>query len=128
MTTRGLALCAAGLVVAGCATVDPSREIAEVRGALAERAVAGAAEEATAPHAADARVRELLAGELTPESAVRVAFLRNRTLGAVLAEVGIAQAELAQAALPPNPILSAEARFGIDDSGVGAEVDLCRTW
>jgi cobalt-zinc-cadmium efflux system outer membrane protein len=124
MTTRGLALCAAGLVVAGCATVDPSREIAEVRGALAERAVAGAAEEATAPHAADARVRELLAGELTPESAVRVAFLRNRTLGAVLAEVGIAQAELAQAALPPNPILSAEARFGIDDSGVGAEVDL----
>jgi cobalt-zinc-cadmium efflux system outer membrane protein len=123
MFTRGAVLSTAMFVLAGCATIDPSREIAEVRGALAERAVAAATEDPPAD-AADARVRELLARELTPESAVRVAFLRNRTFAAALADVGIAQAELAQAGLPPNPILSAEARFGIDDSGVGAEVDL----
>jgi outer membrane protein, heavy metal efflux system len=119
--TRPLSVVAA-LVVAGCATVDPSREIGEVRGALADRAVA--AEHAPSPEAADARVRELLARELSLDDAVRVASLRNRRFGAALAEVGIAQAELAQAGLPPNPILSAEARFGIEESGVGAEIDL----
>jgi cobalt-zinc-cadmium efflux system outer membrane protein len=122
MSTRHLLGCAAALGAFACATVDPSRELAEVRRALSDRSVP--TEEAPSTEVADMRVRELLGSPLTAESAIRVAFLRNRRLGAALAEVGIAQAELAQAALPPNPILSAEARFGIGESGVGAEVDL----
>ena len=76
------------------------------------------------PDAVDASVRELLASDLTPESAIQVAFLRNRMLAAALAEVGIAQAEFVKAGLLPNPVLSAEVRFGIGAAGTGAELDL----
>ena len=44
-------------------------------------------------------VEALLAEELTPETAVRIAILNNRNLQSELEEVGIAQAELVQAGL-----------------------------
>jgi cobalt-zinc-cadmium efflux system outer membrane protein len=126
MRTSALAIALVAVSFAvSCATVDATRDVDEVRGAVSERSPALASQEvAPSPDAADARVRELLAHELTPESAVQLAFLRNRRLGAALAEVGIAQAEWVEAGLFPNPIVSAEVRFGIGEPGTGAELDL----
>ena len=53
----------------------------------------------------------LLARELTPASAARLALLNNKQLQARYAELGIAHAELVQAALPPNPLASASLTF-----------------
>ncbi len=56
--------------------------------------------------AADERVAELLASPLTPDSGAEVALLRNPELQATLEELGIAQADLAQASRLSNPGLS----------------------
>ena len=116
----GMAIVVAG----GCATVDARSDLEAVRALVEERSqseVAWSAEE-SARATADARVGELLGGDLTTEKAVQVAFLRNRTLQTLLAEVGIAQAEWVQAGRAPNPVLSADMRFGLDASGTGADL------
>jgi cobalt-zinc-cadmium efflux system outer membrane protein len=59
----------------------------------------------------DERVRTLLQNELGVEEAVELALLNNRRLQATLWELGVARGELAQAALPRNPVLGAEVRF-----------------
>ena len=56
-------------------------------------------------------VAPLLRDDLTVEAAIRVAVLRNRGLGARLAEVGLARAELIAALTPENPQLEGTARF-----------------
>lgn len=61
--------------------------------------------------ASDERVRELLAGELTADRAVQVAFANNRNLRAELEELGIARAELVAASTIRNPVLDGEIRF-----------------
>jgi len=93
----------------------------EVRASLAERANGDIVWDRDAATKAqiDARVKRLLSVELS-----QVAFLRNRALHATLAEIGIAQAELVQAGLLQNPVLSADVRFGVGASGTGAELGL----
>lgn len=56
---------------------------------------------------AKARVDQLLRKPLTADSAVQVALLSNRGLQAAFNELGIAEAQMVAASLPPNP------RFGI---------------
>ena len=68
------------------------------------------------------RLRELLASELTPESAVEIALFNSPGLQGTYERLGIAQAELVQAGLFPNPILHASVRFGISGPGPGAEL------
>lgn len=63
---------------------------------------------------AGATTRELLAQPLTVDAAVRVALLNNRNLRAAYEELGIAHAELQQAALAPNPELEGSVRFPSD--------------
>jgi cobalt-zinc-cadmium efflux system outer membrane protein len=123
--TRALAAALAALATA-CATVDPAPDVADVRDAVSERRAGGPAFDVDAPAeaAVTARVRALLADPLTAQRAVEVAFLRNRRLQGVLAEVGIARAELVQAGLLRNPILTASVRFGIGASGTGADLGL----
>lgn len=65
---------------------------------------------------ADARVRELLAGELTVDTALQVALLQNAELQVTLEELGLARAELLEAGLIANPLLEAEMRFPGDPS------------
>lgn len=65
----------------------------------------GAAPEVTA--AVDA----LLATELGVEDAIQVALLENASLQATYERLGVAQADLVQAGLLQNPVLSASARF-----------------
>jgi outer membrane protein, heavy metal efflux system len=56
-------------------------------------------------------IRSLLRQELTADAAVQVALLNNRNLQATYEELGIAQAELVEAGLLRNPMLTAEVRF-----------------
>lgn len=131
MATRALATFAlAALVATGCATLEPERQLADVQRLAGERARGEVVwdKNASARAEIDARVTQLLQGELTPESAVQVALFRNRSLQAVLAELGIGDAELVQAGLLANPLLSAEVRFGISGSGTGAELSLVQAF
>lgn len=103
-----LALLAAA-AMAGCATTSPDAAIAPVREQL--RAATGTDlarwPQAQAPSAeARARLDALLAAPLTQDGAVELALLNHRGLQAELAELGLAQAEVAQATRLPNPGLS----------------------
>jgi len=69
--------------------------------------------------------RELLEDGLTEDEAVRVALLDHRGLRAELAELGVARAALARAALPPNPVLTANAKFF--DGGTEVELGLAQS-
>jgi len=53
-------------------------------------------------------VRELLKGELSPDTAVRIALLNDPSLQATFEEIGIARADVTQAGLLPNPVLSVD--------------------
>jgi outer membrane protein, heavy metal efflux system len=107
----------------GCAAMDLRPELEAVRALVADRS-RGRVQLADLEPQADARVAELLAGEVDAEEAVEVALLRNRSLQALLADVGVAQAELVRARALPNPVLSAEVRFGEQDSGTGGDYGL----
>ena len=56
--------------------------------------------------AARAAVERLLKRPLTADAAVQIALLNNRRLQAAYNELGIAEADLVQASLPPNPSFS----------------------
>ncbi len=56
-------------------------------------------------------VQELTAHELTPDQIVQIALLNNLELQATYEDLGIAQADLVQAGLLKNPVISAEMRF-----------------
>jgi cobalt-zinc-cadmium efflux system outer membrane protein len=122
---RVLGAAALAALATACATVDPAPDVADVRTAVSDRRAGGAFDaEEPAEAAVAARVGALLAEPLTADRAVEVAFLRNRRLQGVLAEIGIARAELVQAGLLRNPILTASVRFGIGASGTGADLGL----
>lgn len=69
---------------------------------------------------AKARVDQLLRKPLTADSAVQVALLSNRGLQASFNELGIAEAQMVSASLPPNP------RFGISKLSGRFEVEVER--
>lgn len=98
----------AALLLAGCATADPSATLAAHREELESRGLAGVEWRPAEPDRDRAveRSRELLAEPLSPETAVAVALLRSPALQAELAGLGVAQAELAQATRFANPGLS----------------------
>lgn len=69
---------------------------------------------------AKARVDQLLRKPLTADAAVQVALLSNRGLQAAFNELGIAEAQMVAASLPPNP------RFGISKLSGRFEVEVER--
>jgi cobalt-zinc-cadmium efflux system outer membrane protein len=101
----------------GCAAVRPDASLPEVGALVAERGVGqpllwrdtSSSEGAAAAEAASATVAELLAQPLDADAAVRIALLNNPSLQQSFQELGIAQAELVQAGLLRNPVLSAAA-------------------
>ena len=56
--------------------------------------------------AVNQRIQQILQAELTVDTAVQVALLNNKNLQATLFEVGISEADLAQASSLPNPRFS----------------------
>jgi outer membrane protein, heavy metal efflux system len=114
------------LVGWGCASVDPRPSFHAVAETVSARADVDptwpqtAEEEASSEQAA----QELLASPLSPESAARVALLRNRALLAEVEELGIAHADYAQATRIANPTLAGFRRTPSAGSGVNTEIEL----
>ncbi len=70
--------------------------------------------------AAGARVRRLLASTLSVDAAVQIALLNNKGLQAAYNELGIAEAVMVEASLPPNPA------FSISRLSTSVELDIER--
>jgi len=115
-------------LLAGCATISPKPGFDTVSDLVAARSPGrtvvwnqGTADD----QAAAQRLRELLADELTLDAAIQIALLDNRALQAVYAQLGIAQADVVQAGLLQNPILSADVRFPtVQGAAIGAAAGL----
>jgi outer membrane protein TolC len=97
-----------GLLVAACKTLSPDAgmdTVADIAGdALnADVLAIGTPEQAAA---ARAKVAQLLRRPLTALAAVQVALLNNRGLQAAYNQLGIAEAVMVEASLPPSPKFS----------------------
>ena len=118
-TTLTLAL----TVLSGCASTsakpaqDKLSAETEARGAP-DRARPGDAKKVTEA------VRDILSRELRLDGAVQIALWNDRALWVVLEELGIAQADLVQAGLVPNPTVSFGYGFPLNggDSGISLNV------
>ena len=100
-----IAALAAAMLASGCAKFSPDAGMGVVEAAAAAELgkdvtkIDGPGKEA---HAA-ARVKQLLAKPLTAASAVQIALLNNRGLQAAYNELGISEAQMVEASLPPAP-------------------------
>lgn len=96
------------LLLTACASVQPDARMPQVRELTAER-VGQHAVWARSPEQArrvDEAVQNLLAHELTAQSAIQIALLNNRDLQAAYVGLGLAQADLVEAGLLDNPVFS----------------------
>src|SRR5262245_34848406 len=108
------ALVGAAVALAGCTRIVPRPGFDAVTDLVSARSPGRTIEwnQGTPEDGEAARhVQELLANELDIDSAVQIALLNNRSLQAVYAQLGIAQADLVQAGMLQNPILSAQVTF-----------------
>ena len=107
--SRGAVL-AGLLLVTGCASFSPDGGLTAVndmtRPALPQDAVALRGPEDAAN--AEAQVKALLRKPLTADRAVQIALLGNRDLQAAFNALGLSEAAMVQASLPPNPTFSVE--------------------
>lgn len=125
---RLAAIVVSSLLLAGCASVDPKPAFLDVQRRVAERSGQTASWIRTAEDAdATARlVKDVLAqGDLDAGRAAQIALVNNRELQAELAEIGISQADLAQASRISNPDLHTFVRTpDRAPSGTNVEVSL----
>ncbi|MEO6994475.1 MAG: TolC family protein [Lacunisphaera sp.] len=100
------------LVLAGCAT-NPKAALPQVQEAVGSRSGLTATwpQSESEKKEADRAVTALVADELTPESAVRIAVLNNRALRATFEDLGVSQADLIAASRLSNPSVSASVRW-----------------
>ncbi len=96
------------LVLAGCASLSDDARFGAVEQAVQERTGTQTrwVRSEDEAHSVRARVKELLAQPLSPESAVQIALLNNPSLQAGYAEVGLAEADLVQASRWRGPTFS----------------------
>jgi outer membrane protein TolC len=98
------------LLLAGCASFSPDGGLGAVNAitgpAVGTDAVALRTPEDAAN--AEAQVKALLRKPLTADRAVQIALLSNRDLQAAFNTLGLSEAALVQASLPPNPTFSVE--------------------
>jgi cobalt-zinc-cadmium efflux system outer membrane protein len=127
---RPAAVLAAALGLVGCAHVNPESAFHDVTDAVTERTGQTPRWSRTddAAKAAAEASRALLADGLTVDEAVGIALMRNPTLQATFAEIGISQADLAQSGLIANPTLSGFVRFATPGSGTNTEVSIVEDW
>ena len=93
---------------AGCARFSPDAGMFVVEAAASTelgKDVTKLHSEADAA-AVSARIRDLLAKPLNVSAAVQIALINNRGLQAAFNELGISEAEMVEASLPPPPTLS----------------------
>lgn len=103
-----IAIGAAGLLLGGCASFSKDGGMSfvadQTASILGKDVVKIRNEDQSA--AAQARVRALLAKPLSADTAVQVALLNNRALQAAYNELGVSEAEMVEASLPPAPTIS----------------------
>jgi outer membrane protein TolC len=95
-------------LLSGCAPFSPDggmTAVAEIAGETIGKEVAAIRTTGDAEHAGDT-VRRLMARPLTAETAVQIALLDNRGLQAAYNELALAETDLVQGGLPPNPTFS----------------------
>jgi cobalt-zinc-cadmium efflux system outer membrane protein len=109
-----LAALLSAFALSGCATVRRTAGLAEVNQQVTTRIGESVSwqQDRDEDRAAEAKVRELLADDLTAASVVRIALLNNRGLQATYERLGISQADLVQAGLLDNPELGLQYLFG----------------
>ncbi len=103
----------ASAVLSGCASVNPRPAFTDVETSVSDRTGHHPtwARTPTEGQQTEQSVRELLKDELTVEAAVRIALANNPSLQATFEEIGVAQADLAQAGLVKNPEFDGFLRF-----------------
>lgn len=108
-----IAICAASLL-SGCAAFSPDGGMSLVSSIAGQELRKDVAALRTEDEAEGARihVKQLLKRALTADAAVQVALLNNRGLQAAYNELGIAEAAMVSASLPPNPTFSLERLSG----------------
>lgn len=103
-----IAALTAALLMSGCANFSTDAGMSFVKseagGELGKDVVKIRTEAEAA--ATKARVEALLKKPLTVESSVQIALLNNRTLQAAYSELGISEAQMVEASLPPSPTAS----------------------
>ncbi|WP_158514867.1 TolC family protein [Gemmatimonas phototrophica] len=106
---RAVLAAALAPVFGACAHGSLQRDVSAVDDLLRERAgvVVPSRSEFGAAIGADT-VAKLLAAPLTPETAVRIALISHPALRATYAELGLARADVVQAALVANPVVTLE--------------------
>jgi outer membrane protein TolC len=100
-----LAVLAAALLTSGCAGFSPDAGMGVVESAAAAelgKDVTKIDNPQKEAHAA-ARVKQLLSKPLTAASVVQIALLNNRGLQAAYNDLGISEAQMVEASLPPAP-------------------------
>jgi outer membrane protein TolC len=101
-------LLVAVLSLSGCASFSPDSGmtvVSDVAGQAIKKDVVFV-RSADDAERTDAAVRRLLARTLTVDAAVQVALLNNKGLQAVYNELALAETDLVQESLPPNPVFS----------------------
>lgn len=103
-------LALAGLLLSGCKTFSPDGGMDLVSSIAAQDLQKDVVVIATPDQAEllQGRVDQLLRKPLTADSAVQIALLNNRGLQAAYNALGIAEAEMIRASLPPAPTISLE--------------------
>ncbi len=103
-------LLTAALVLGGCASFSPDGGLVSVN-AITASALGQETVAVRTPEQAEAvslRVKALLRKPLTADRAVHIALLNNRDLQAAYNALGLSEAAMVQASLPPNPTFSLE--------------------
>jgi len=106
--TAGLTALVSAFALSGCATFSPDggmSVVADVAGQTIKKDVVAIRSTEDATQAKDS-VRGLLRRGLTVDTAVQIALLNNRGLQAAYNDLAIAEADLVQDSLPPNPTFS----------------------
>src|SRR5216684_4339665 len=108
------AVLTAAAALSACAMFSPDGGfgvVADIAAVELEKDTVAIRTEADAA-AARAEVERLLRRPLTSDAAVQIALLNNRGLQAAYNELGMAEAVMVAASLPPNPIFSVERLAG----------------
>lgn len=107
---RAGAVLTAATLLAGCAWFSPDAGMGVVAGIADQELQKDVLAIRTPEQAELARdaVRRLLKRKLTADTVVQIALINNRGLQAAYNELGIAEAAMVGASLPPNPLLKIE--------------------
>jgi len=99
------------IFASGCATVPRDAGVADVQREVAVRTNQTVEVRSSAAMTDDERLQAMLQGEVDADHAVAIAFMNNARVQLVLADLGVARADLLEASTIRNPILGGEIRF-----------------